>query len=132
MYVLEIGGRAGATCLPELVSTYYGFNYYEQIVRAALDMNPIFQLQSSQPCVCELLISDMEGEIAQLENTNDSHPDIIDISFDYDIGDTARKFRVGTDRIGQIIVKGRRLEDALKLLEEVKSKVHIELKQLES
>ena len=27
-YVLEIGGRSGATCLAELTSIYYGFDYY--------------------------------------------------------------------------------------------------------
>ena len=30
-YVLEIGGRSGATCLAELVSIYYGYDYYEKI-----------------------------------------------------------------------------------------------------
>lgn len=35
-YVLEIGGRSGATCLAELTSIYYGFDYYEKILRVAL------------------------------------------------------------------------------------------------
>ena len=60
VYVLEVGGRAGATCLPELVSTYYGFDYYEQIIRVALGMNPNFQLYTSQPCACELLIAEVD------------------------------------------------------------------------
>lgn len=40
VYVIEITGRAGATCLPETVGLYYGINYYEAIVRLALDMEP--------------------------------------------------------------------------------------------
>ncbi|GGF98663.1 ATP-grasp domain-containing protein [Paenibacillus abyssi] len=127
VHVLEIGGRAGATCLPELVSTYYGFDYYEQLVRAALDMDPDFQSTASQPCACELLIANQDGEIVGLENGNEPHEDIIQISFDYGIGDPVRKFKVGTDRIGQIIVKGERLEDTLERLEEVKKNIRITL-----
>lgn len=125
VYVLEIGGRAGATCLPELVSTFYGFDYYEQMVRAALHMSPDFQIHSSQPCACELLITDTDGEITELEDGNERHADIIQVTFDYKVGDKVRKFRVGTDRVGQIIVKGNDLEEALKRLEEVKGKIKI-------
>ncbi|KOR88145.1 carboxylate--amine ligase [Paenibacillus solani] len=127
VYVLEIGGRAGATCLPELVSTFYGFDYYEQIVRAALRMDPSFTLNSSTPCACELLIVDKDGDITEIENENDDNENIIQISFDYHIGEKVNKFKVGTDRIGQIIVKGDRLEEVLNLLEEVKEKIRIEL-----
>ncbi|KOP64512.1 carboxylate--amine ligase [Bacillus sp. FJAT-18019] len=127
VYVLEIGGRAGATCLPELVSTFYGFDYYEQIVRAALRMDPSFTLNSSTPCACELLIADKDGDITEIENENDDNENIIQISFDYHIGEKVNKFKVGTDRIGQIIVKGDRLEEVLNLLEEVKEKIRIEL-----
>ena len=31
IYVIEITGRAGATCLPEIVSLLYDVNYYEVI-----------------------------------------------------------------------------------------------------
>jgi biotin carboxylase len=127
VYVLEIGGRAGATCLPELVSTFYGFDYYEQLIKAALHMNPSFPAHASQPCACELLISDKDGDITGIVNGNDKHENIIQISFDYHLGEKVNKFRVGTDRIGQIIVKGNRLEEVLSLLEEVKEKIRIEL-----
>ncbi|WP_106768568.1 ATP-grasp domain-containing protein [Paenibacillus faecalis] len=128
VFVLEIGGRAGATCLPELVSTFYGFDYYEQIIRAALHMNPTFSVESFQPCACELLISDKEGEITKLENGNVSHEDIIQISFDYNVGDRINKFRVGTDRIGQIIVKGESLEEVINRLNKVKGNINVQLK----
>lgn len=128
VFVLEIGGRAGATCLPELVSTFYGFDYYEQIIRAALHMNPTFSVKSFQPCACELLISDKEGEITKLENGNVSHEDIIQISFDYNVGDRINKFRVGTDRIGQIIVKGESLEEVINRLNKVKGNINVQLK----
>ncbi|WP_054956209.1 ATP-grasp domain-containing protein [Paenibacillus dakarensis] len=128
VYVLEIGARAGATCLPELISIFYGFDFYEQIIRAALHMNPKFPAQTLQPCACELLISGSEGEITGIVNGNAPHEDIIQISFDYNIGDKINKFRVGTDRIGQIIVKGTNINEAMKRLEEVKNNIHIQIK----
>ena len=40
IYVIELTGRAGATCLPELVSIYYGLNYYEMIAAMAVGDDP--------------------------------------------------------------------------------------------
>lgn len=128
VYVLEIGGRAGATCLPELVSTYYGFDYYEQMIRVALGMIPNFEISSTQPCACELLIAEEAGEITNVQNNNLPHPNILHVSLDYTIGSKVSKFRVGTDRIGQIIVRGESLDKALKLLDEVKQNIRIELR----
>lgn len=39
-YVIELSGRAGANMLPEMVSEYYGIDYYEMILRASLDLAP--------------------------------------------------------------------------------------------
>lgn len=36
-YVLELGGRCGATCLAELTSIYYGFDYYEKFLELHLE-----------------------------------------------------------------------------------------------
>ncbi|MFS0723238.1 ATP-grasp domain-containing protein [Paenibacillus sp. 1P07SE] len=126
VYVLEIGGRAGATCLPELVSTYYGINYYEQLILAALGQPPRFPDSGGTPCACELLIHDSCGILLKQDDANEPHQNIIQISFDHEPGDPVRQFRVGTDRVGQIVVKGHSLEDALKLLQSVKRNITIE------
>ena len=42
-FVLELGGRSGATCLAELVSIYYGYDYYEKIIRVALGEKVSFE-----------------------------------------------------------------------------------------
>ncbi|RXZ78928.1 ATP-grasp domain-containing protein [Paenibacillaceae bacterium] len=130
IYVLEIGARAGATCLPELVSTYYGFNYYEQMIKAALGEQPAFTAAQMQACACELMTSPVGGQLVRLENGNPPHSDIIDISFDYAIGDQISAFRVGTDRIGQIIVKGSSAEAALQALEDIKRNLYIETNEM--
>ncbi|MDZ7717881.1 MAG: hypothetical protein U5K72_03550 [Balneolaceae bacterium] len=35
-YIIEIGARMGATCLPEIISIYNDFNAYEFIINLAL------------------------------------------------------------------------------------------------
>ena len=127
VYVLEIGARAGATCLPELVSTYYGIDYYESIINVALGEEIHFKLKLFKPCACELLLSDKDGYINSIENNIIKHQDIIDISFDYGIGDKVNKFKCGPDRIGQIIVKGEGLELAMAQLDVVKKNIRIEI-----
>ena len=40
--MLEIGARAGATCLVEMTSLYYGFDYYQKIIQCNLGEKPDF------------------------------------------------------------------------------------------
>lgn len=125
VYVLEIGARAGATCLPELVSIYYNIDYYEMLIKCALDEEIEFDSDFKVPNASILLTSHKDGKMKEVINNNSKDDDIIDISMDYKINDEVRKFAVGPDRIGQIIVKGDSLEKAMEKLEKVKSKVKI-------
>ena len=116
-YVLEIGGRCGATCLAELVSIYYGFDYYEKIIRTALDEDPDFSFNKPRtPNASHLLMSDRDGVIQSIENHNAPNENICEVKFDYQPGDEVHKFHVGPDRIGHIITKGETIQDAQKLL----------------
>lgn len=132
VYVIEIGARAGATCLVELVSLYYGMNFYEQIIRAAMNDNPDFSRTTQNelvPNASMLMYSNESGIIEIQENHNEmKNDDIIDISFDYNIGDEIHAFQNGTHRIGQIIVKGKSLEACEKLLKECENNVKISVK----
>lgn len=128
VYVLEIGARAGATCLPELVSIYYNIDYYEMLIKCALGEDIKFKSNFKVPNASILLTSDKDGKIKEVINNNCEDDDIIDISMDYKINDEVRKFAVGPDRIGQIIVKEDSLEKAMEKLEEVKNKVKIIVK----
>ncbi len=124
-YVLEIGGRSGATCLAELVSIYYGFDYYEKIIEAALGMNPSFPQEKAVPNASKLLMSAKSGKIRSIINHNEENPLVEEVSFDYTVGDTVRKFRVGPDRIGHVITKGKTLEEATRVLEETIKNIEI-------
>lgn len=125
-YVLEIGGRSGATCLAELVSIYYGFDYYEKILRCALGEDVTFECDvHGVPNASVLLMSEKDGKIESQTNGNLANDEIVDIQFDYKPGDTVHKFRVGPHRIGHVITKGDTLDAAVKTLHEALEKIEI-------
>ena len=124
-YVLELGGRSGATCLAELVSIYYGFDYYEKLILAALGEDVDFPQEQAAPNASMLLCSDKDGVIASLVNENTQDNDIVEVQFDFQVGDPVKKFHVGPNRIGHVITKGDTLEAAVAKLNEALGKIHI-------
>ena len=128
-YVLEIGGRSGATCLAELVSIYYGYDYYEKILLTALGEDVDFTSPEAEgvPNASMLLMSDRDGVIISQTNGNPDDPDIVDIQFDYEPGHAVRKFRVGPHRIGHVITKGKSLNDAVALLHKALDNIDIKV-----
>lgn len=126
-YVLELGGRSGATCLAELVSIYYGFDYYEKIIQAALGEDTEFPLEHTVPNASMLLRSEKDGIIKSIENQNGPDEDICGIQFDYQVGDAVKKFHVGPHRIGHVITKGETLDAAVDKLNEALGKIRIEV-----
>ena len=127
LYFLELAARAGATCLPELVSIHYGINYYDLIIKAAMGQPIDYQFNGNQPCAAEILTSPRSGTIAQLDLAVEASDKLIDYSLDYAPGDKVNKFEVGPDRIGQIIAKGGSLDEAFKTLETVKKQIRLSI-----
>ncbi len=127
-YVLEIGGRSGATCLAELVSIYYGYDYYKKIIEVALGMKPDFPKDKAVPNASKLLMSDKDGEIIALANRNPkSDKGIYEVCFDYTVGDQVKKFHVGPNRIGHVVTKGRTLAEATAALDRALKNIEIEV-----
>lgn len=124
-YVLELGGRSGATCLAELVSIYYGFDYYEKLIQAALGEDVEFPQEYAVANASMLLKSDRDGRIVSIENHNDPDEDIYEIQFDYQVGDEVKEFRVGPHRIGHVVTKGETLDAAVEKLNEALGKIEI-------
>ena len=124
-YVLELGGRSGATCLAELVSIYYGYDYYEKLIRAALGEDVEFPQNHATPNASMLLRSDRDGIIQSVTNRNVEDPDICEIQFDYNVGDEVKKFHVGPHRIGHVITKGETLDKAVDKLQEALDNIEI-------
>ena len=127
-YVLEIGGRSGATCLAELVSIYYGYDYYRKIIEVALGMKPDFPTDLHVPNASKLLMSDKDGEIIAIANRNPKNdPNIYEVMFDYTVGDSVKKFHVGPHRIGHVVTKGKTLAEATSALDRALSNIEIEV-----
>ncbi|MCD7919941.1 MAG: ATP-grasp domain-containing protein [Clostridiales bacterium] len=126
-YVLEIGARAGATCLVEMTGIYYGFDYYEKIIQASLGVEPDFTpvLEHGQPNAEMLFQSDKTGTITSIDLGEQDDPRIVNLSMDYGVGDHIRKFAKGPDRIGQIIAVADSVEEAKAALDAAMAKVHI-------
>ncbi len=129
VYMIEIGARGGATCLVELVSLYYGYDYYEKIIRVALGETVDFSPANARrvPNAGRLLVSDRSGRIQAIQNANKASDWLVDVSFDYAVGDDVRRFRVGPDRLGQVIVTGATPEEAKRHLSEAVRNVRIEV-----
>ncbi len=124
-YVLELGGRSGATCLAELVSIYYGFDYYEKLIRVALGEKVSFASEQAVPNVSKLLMSDTDGVIVSQTDDNAPSENLVEVQFDYQPGDHVHAFHVGPHRIGHVITKGRTLDEAKQLLDEALSHIRI-------
>ena len=129
IYVIEITGRAGGTCLPEMVSIYYGIDYYEAIVRLALGMDVEEMFCTKTKGVANLsrtLISDRDGIVKTIHNENEPASDIVDLSFNIAPGDEVHHYTNGRDRLGQVILRGESLASCEKRLQEILSKINIE------
>jgi biotin carboxylase len=135
VYVIEATARAGATCITDTVGIYYGIDYYEAIVKAAMgiDVSEMFQTPAKQrtPNVSRLLFADMEGIVSRIDAPAPGQlPDgVVDLSFNISEGSHVQKVTNGRDRIGQLIVRGESIEACRKLEGEVLSQIHLEYRE---
>ena len=102
-----MGGRTGATCIPELISIYYGFDFYEKMIRSALGEQVEFNCTGRQPCMAKLLLSPIEGKISHIniEGIRKLEEQGVTVSLDFPVGHKVFAMADGTDRIGHIIAR---------------------------
>lgn len=105
IFVIEAGGRCGATCIPELVSLYGGIDYYGQMLLAAAGERTDFTLRTATPCRASLLYRNRPGRLLAIREDKIAHLANagIQVSFDYGPGAPLPAMANGTDRIGQVI-----------------------------
>ncbi len=120
VYVLEIGARSGATCLPEMVSIYYDVDFYKMILQTALgEKIDKFGVRQGKPNACRLITADRTGTIKEIRLPKTIDMNVVDISLDYGTGDHVNRFHIGPDRIGQVITKGETLQEAVETMNRV-------------
>lgn len=125
-YVLEIGARGGATCIPELITEHTGIDYYEQMVRCALGQMVDFSGARCGPaCVARLLGAVESGVLDHIEYPAAVPDDLVQMKLDYTCGDEIHAFRVGPDRIGHLLVRGQDLEKVRARAEELCKQIRL-------
>ncbi|WP_368297495.1 ATP-grasp domain-containing protein [Cytobacillus firmus] len=132
VYIIELTGRVGANCLPELVSINFGINYYEMISAMAIGEDPrqIWEKRNKKPKagLAKMLFSENEsGILKNIAYTGLMDEDILEISFFVKPGDEIRVFESSNDCIGQVIVKGNTYEECVEKLANIEKKIVIEL-----
>jgi len=132
-WVIEIGGRSGATCIPELISMHCGFNYYEQIIRGALGEISDFTEHSHNSCMAELLFSKKNGMITGInqEEIRALQKNGIGIQIDNPVGTRIEKFENGTNRIGHVIAPMDQKREFDKILKKIRRNIWVDEKSLE-
>ena len=128
VYIIELTGRVGANCLPELVEINYGIEYYKMIAAMAIGADPAEywnKRSDIQTAGLARMIIDTErtGIIKNISYSDKIDPDIYEVTFFKKKGDEIRKFVDSNDCIGQVIVKGEDIsaceDKARKVLSEI-------------
>lgn len=130
-YVIELTARAGATGLSELIGAYFGVDYYQMILLAALgrDARALFDARPSrpQPAAVSMLRSPAAGTVRAIA-LPDPLPDYVrGLTLLVKPGDRVRRFENAGDRIGQALVLGSSAEQCLARLDETLGQIKIEV-----
>ncbi len=132
VYVIELTGRAGATCLPETVGIWYGLNYYKMIAAMAAGDDPrtIFNARTDShvPNASRMLLSEKSGVIRRIEDNVVRDEGLYELSLIVKEGDRVERFTNAKDRLGQVIVTGPDRAACLARLDAVQAQltIHIE------
>ena len=129
VYVLEISGRIGANGLPEVVSGYFGIDYYEMVILAALGI-PVESIWDKRmpgtATVSQMIYSaDKSGLIESIDYPGCREDYIMDLEFFVVPGSVVNKFENTTHCLGQFVVTGNSVEDCMKKVEDISSKIEI-------
>ena len=128
VYVIELTGRAGATCLPETVGIYYGLNYYEMIAAMAVGDDPevLFARRTDGHVAnaSRMLLSEKSGTVKNIVDRVTRDESVFDLSL---LVKPVNKFTNAKDRLGQVIVQGPDRDFCFRRLAEIQRQFVIEI-----
>jgi biotin carboxylase len=134
VYVIELTGRMGANCLPELVSIYYQVPYYKMAVMMALGLDPReeFNKRSERgvPNASAMLTSDRDGILSSISCDISDIPGVYELSYFLKKGLRVHRFTNSRDCVGQAIVQGESIEDCFEKLDRIRKNLILELDPL--
>lgn len=123
-YILEIGARVGATCIPELISLYNGYDFYEKLIQASLgmDVDVTPDLSMRRASSSRLLFYPEGGTVSikndavKLVNPSSSKAGIMAFNIDKKFGEKVNPFTTGPDRFGHIVAFSDTVKEAEEIL----------------
>ena len=121
--VIEIGARTGATCIPELISMYYGFDFYQKILENALGVTLTFPPEKEgTPCMAKLLMSPVNGTITSIDKRklDQLRNEGVSVILDFPVGHAVEEMENGTTRIGHVVAA----VDSVEELDQIVSRVY--------
>ena len=124
-YIIELTGRVGANCLPELTGNYFGINYYEMILATCLGESPLPIWENrKKPCatLARMMKSDKNGIV---RNVTVPSIDNVEIHVFIKEGSIVRAFTNSNDAIGECIVKGSNMVECEELMSNALKQVRI-------
>ncbi len=132
VYLIELTGRVGANCLPELTQINFGIEYYKMIIAMALGENPLELWErrrgkEKSGLARMILETEKSGILKSIEFNGEVAGDVLEVTFFKHPGDKIRIFENSDDCVGQVVVQGETLDDCKKLLEEVVDRVEMKL-----
>lgn len=132
VYIIELTGRVGANCLPELVSINFGINYYQMIVAMAIGDNPkeIWEKRDKETSagLAKMLFSEKDtGILEKIEYTGSFDEEVLEVTFFKKPGDEIRAFNNSNDCIGQVIVRGNTYEECEMKIKQIENDIILQL-----
>jgi len=110
LFVIEVGARVGATGLPELVKAFFGVDLIALNIKMFLNQaqNIIIE-QRKESLACRVIEAHSEGVIRKINYSGDQRNsgNLLDWSIEKQPGDSVRKLKNGTDRIGIVMSQGK-------------------------
>ena len=132
VYLIELTGRVGANCLPELTQINFGIEYYKMIISMALGENPLElweqRREETKAGLAKMILeTEKTGMLESIAYKGEVSGDVLEVSFFKHPGDEIRVFENSNDCVGQIIVQGDTMDDCKKKLQRVLDQIEMKL-----
>ena len=131
VYIIEMTGRLGANCIPELTSIYMGYDINRMIIEDALGSKEYAghikpELIPRRPCYAQMIFSEESGVIKDIIVPEEVSAGA-DVLFFLKPGNKVKKFTCTNDCVGQIVTQGDSLEEAKEKALDALKKIRIVL-----
>ncbi|MBQ6623430.1 MAG: ATP-grasp domain-containing protein [Mogibacterium sp.] len=131
--IIEVGGRAGATCIPELIAIHYGVDYYKMVIENALGNTYDVSIKEDRvPCKARLLMSPVDGTITDIDEDKleSMRGEYTQIQLDFPAGHAVEEMINGTCRIGHVIAPTDDETEHNKIVDAVYDSIYVDNKSL--